>query len=85
MPKSPNSIHDPRYVEVVARLRAARIRQGISQSELGRRTGRDQAFVSKVERCERRLDILELMLLCRALGIPLAAVTPTEFEDVLRG
>ncbi len=85
MPKSPNSIHDPRYVEVIARLRASRTKRGISQKELARRLGRDQAFVSKVERCERRLDVLELMLVCRALGVPLAALVPTEFEDLLGG
>ena len=83
MPKAPSSIHDPRYVEVISRLRAARIRAGTPQSELARSIGREQAFISKVERCERRLDILEVMLLCRALAVPLAALVPTEFEDVL--
>lgn len=42
-----------------------------------------QSYVSKVETCERRLDYIELLQMCRAISVALAEVTPTEFGDLL--
>lgn len=44
---------------------------GLRQSDLARLIGKPQPFVSKYERGERRLDILELREVCKALGITL--------------
>jgi transcriptional regulator with XRE-family HTH domain len=41
---------------------------GVTQVELAKRLSRPQSFVSKYERGERRLDVLELIEVCRALG-----------------
>jgi transcriptional regulator with XRE-family HTH domain len=71
-----SSILDPRYVEMVARLRAARRRLGMSQRQLAARIRRPQSYVSKVETCERRLDVLETLELCQALGLSLDDVIP---------
>jgi transcriptional regulator with XRE-family HTH domain len=76
-PESPRaSIHDPRYAEFVARLRAARRQSGLTQSQVAVKLGRTQAFVSKVETCERRLDLIETLDLCVVLGIDLASLLP---------
>lgn len=56
---------------LLALLRQARREVGLTQVDLARRIGEEQSFVSKFERGERRLDILELRQICRALGIPL--------------
>ncbi|WP_258522605.1 helix-turn-helix domain-containing protein [Brevundimonas vesicularis] len=40
----------------------------ITQVELAERLGRPQSFVSKVERGERRLDVIEFCELAEALG-----------------
>ena len=77
------TIHDQRYIEVIALLRRARERAGYSQSEVAERLGRPQSYVSKVETCERRLDIVELLQTCRILGATLAEVIPSEFLDLL--
>ena len=77
------SIHDQRYIEVVSLIRKARERRGLTQCGLARRLGRPQSYVSKVETCERRLDYIELLQMCRAVGVALAEVTPTEFGDLL--
>lgn len=77
------SIHDQRYIETVALLRKAREGSGLTQRDLARLLGRPQSYVSKVETCERRLDYVELLQLCRAIGVALHVVTPAEFHDLL--
>ena len=57
---------------LVRLLAEMRERHGISQVELARRLEVDQPLVSKVERGVRRLDAVELMQWCRALGTPLS-------------
>jgi transcriptional regulator with XRE-family HTH domain len=49
-------------------LRSIRQEAGVSQEDLARRLGRPQSFVSKYEMGERRIDVLELRLICQALG-----------------
>ena len=53
---------------------AARLEVGMLQAELGRRIGRDQSFVSNIERGQRRLDVLEAFVIAKALGLD-----PAEF------
>jgi transcriptional regulator with XRE-family HTH domain len=39
---------------------------------LAERLGADQSYISKYERGERRIDVVELRAICGALGIELA-------------
>jgi transcriptional regulator with XRE-family HTH domain len=50
-------------------LREARQKAGLTQVELGKRLGQPQAIVSKCERGERRMDVIELRQYCAALGL----------------
>ena len=77
------SIHDQRYIEVIALLRQARERSGYTQGEVAETLGKPQSYVSKVETCERRVDVVELLQLCQIVGITLAEIIPTEFLDVI--
>jgi transcriptional regulator with XRE-family HTH domain len=77
-----SSTHDPLYIEFVARLRAARKDAGYSQSGFGERIGKEQSFVSKVETCERRLDVIEAARWCAALGIPLEGSLPAAIRKL---
>lgn len=61
-------------------LRAERRRLGVTQSELGRRLHETQTFVSKFERGERRIDVVELRAICRAMGISFAAFVRTSTQ-----
>ncbi len=63
--------HSAEEARLLALLRQARREAGLTQVDLARRIGEEQTFVSKFERGERRLDILELRHICRALGMPL--------------
>jgi transcriptional regulator with XRE-family HTH domain len=53
-------------LELLARTRKA---AGLTQQDLAGRLGRPQSFVSKVELGERRLDVIEFLELCRAIGM----------------
>lgn len=47
----------------------ARKAKSLSQRELADRLGKPRSFVSKIENKERRLDIVEFVVISRALGI----------------
>lgn len=64
------STHNPDYQTLLAVLKAARKRTGMSQSDLAERLGNTQTFVSKCERGERRIDAVELVEFAEALGVP---------------
>jgi transcriptional regulator with XRE-family HTH domain len=65
------SIYSKEYSLFLEQLRKAREEKGLTQTEVAERLGQTQSFVSKVERCERRIDIVELRAFCSAIGIPL--------------
>ena len=77
------SIHDPRYLEIISRLRATRKGMRVSQAELGRRLGKPQSYISKIESCERRIDLVEALTLCEALEISLETIVPTDLKSIL--
>lgn len=62
------SIYDAEYQTLIEALKAARKSAGMTQQNLADRLGRPQSFVAKVEGCERRLDLVEFLHFCRAIG-----------------
>jgi transcriptional regulator with XRE-family HTH domain len=50
-------------------LRELRQAKGLTQTDLAKRLGERQSYVSKYELGERRLDFVETLLVCGALGI----------------
>jgi ribosome-binding protein aMBF1 (putative translation factor) len=46
----------------------ARIKAGLSQKELADKLRHHQSFVARVESGERRIDVVELIALSRAIG-----------------
>jgi transcriptional regulator with XRE-family HTH domain len=65
------SIHSSGYTTFLALLRETREKAEVTQVELAARLERTQSFVSKVERGETRLDVLQLHAICAALGTTL--------------
>jgi transcriptional regulator with XRE-family HTH domain len=49
-------------------LRELRRQKGLSQDQMAKAIGTKQAFVSKYETGERRLDFLDLVAICEALN-----------------
>jgi transcriptional regulator with XRE-family HTH domain len=52
-------------------LREVRLETGLTQVDLATRIEKDQAYVSRYESGQRRLDVLEVREICQALGITL--------------
>ena len=65
------SIHSAHYAVFLKVLRTMRQRAGLTQIDLADRIGETQTFVSKCERGERRIDVVELRTFCKAFGIDL--------------
>jgi transcriptional regulator with XRE-family HTH domain len=64
----PRSVFSEAYVRFRSLLIEARKASGLSQSELSQRLDRPQSFVSKYERGERRLDVVEFGQVAQALN-----------------
>ena len=50
----------PKYKKLTAKLRLARLAAGLTQVEAGKKLKKPQAYISKIERGERRVDAVEL-------------------------
>ena len=66
-----NKVYVAQLSRLVSLLREIRIEAGLTQVELAMHIGRDQTFVSKYERGQRRLDVLEVREICQVVGISL--------------
>jgi transcriptional regulator with XRE-family HTH domain len=62
------SLHTPEQQLLCELLIAARDKAGLTQHKLARRLGKPQSFVAKYEGGERRLDVVEFLMIARALG-----------------
>ena len=60
---------DREYRAIIAILISHRKAAGLTQWDLARALGTDQSQISKLERSERRLDIVDYLRLCRAIGL----------------
>lgn len=77
------SIYDDKYIEIITRLRLARIEKGITQNTLSKALGVPQSYISKVECCERRLDIVEFINWLNTLKISIDTIMP--MHDIKQG
>ncbi len=68
MEKSPFT---PEYGVLLKLLREIRGAAKLTQMELARRTQETQSYISKLERGEVRLDLIQLRTICQALGTTL--------------
>lgn len=68
------SLYDEEYRRLIDVLANARRGRGLTQQEVADKLGRPQSFIAKVEGFERRLDVIEFIRYCRAIG-----VEPKEF------
>jgi transcriptional regulator with XRE-family HTH domain len=77
------SIYSREYAVVLRLLRDARKEAGLTQTELAEKLKQSQSFVTKVERGDRRLDIIQLRTICQTFGLTLAEFV-SRLERALR-
>ena len=65
------SIYTREYRALLRLLKQTRKEAGVTQVELARLVGRTQSIVSKIERGELRLDIIQLRTILKKLGVGL--------------
>ena len=68
----PRSQHDPRYRVLLKRLIQARKDANLTQSDAARLLNRGQAYVSRSEIGDRRVDAIELMDFAKIYGKPVS-------------
>ena len=78
-----SSLFEQDYKVLIRLLKEVRERKGVLQSEVAEHLGWTQTMVSKVERRERRIDVIELRQWCICLDIPFRKFV-TEFENELK-
>lgn len=79
------SIHTSEYALFLRLIRQARLDADLTQEGLADLLGTTQTFVSKCERGERRLDVIELHTWCSALGIDTARFVDTFAKCLQKG
>lgn len=62
-------------------LEEARKKAGVTQQELAHRLGKPQSFVSSYETGQRRVDVLEMIVIVAALEADAAAVFAAIFQS----
>lgn len=74
----PDTLHSEAYRALIERLIKARTSARLSQQVVAERLGKPQSYVAKVEGFERRLDVIELLMLANAIGFnPMPALKQT--------
>ena len=76
------SLFTDEYCLAIDLLVEARRAAKLTQQELASRLGRPQSFVSKYERRERRLDVVEYIHVARCIGADVAQAT-AEIERMI--
>lgn len=64
----PAFTHRREYRALIGALKEARLAAGLTQIDLAHHLKATQSFVSKVERGERRIDVIEFAEFCYAMG-----------------
>lgn len=61
----PKLIYSKEYKQIIEKLKKARIEFGLKQEDVAMKLKRPQSYVSKIENCERRVDVAELKELAK--------------------
>ena len=62
------TIYSPAYRKFIAELKQARINRKLRQEDVGNRIGRSRHWIQKVETLQIRIDVYQLVVLCRVYG-----------------
>lgn len=71
-------IYSDAQISVARAFAAARRAAGLKQAELSALIGKHQSYISDIERGQRRIDVLEMFVIARALQL-----RPSDFYEKL--
>lgn len=80
----PGNLYSSAYAAFIEALRTERVSRGVTQAELAARIGQPQSFISKSERRERRIDVVEFIEIAEALGADPAQLVARIGEAIRR-
>jgi transcriptional regulator with XRE-family HTH domain len=72
------ALYERRYTAFTGLLKEERNKAGLTQAKLSKKLRRPQSYVSKYERGDRRIDVVEFLEIARAIGFD-----PNEFLQKL--
>lgn len=63
------TIYSPSYRALIGRLRSARIERGLRQEQVAKMLSVSRQWLSHVETCQIRIDVLQLTSWCQVLKL----------------
>lgn len=63
------AIYDPAYRKAIERLKRTRKHRQLTQDHVARQLGFSRTWLSRVECCELKIDVLHLIRLCQAVRL----------------
>lgn len=63
------TIYQDRYQILIAELIRIRKDKGLTQAQLAKKLDKPQSYIAKIEAKDRKLDILEFVVLCEVLMV----------------
>ncbi len=76
------TIYDDAYRAIISDLRYTREKRGLRQVDVARRLGVSRQWIQKAETCQLRLDIMQLMHMCRIYGIKASRILRRVAEEL---
>jgi len=75
------TIHKDRYSKLIEEMVRLRKDKKMTQTQLAQQLGKPQSYVGKVETRERKLDIIEFVDWCKAIGQSPSEVLRSQLEN----
>lgn len=75
-----SEIYSIEHQKLRAVMKRERLAARLRQSDLADQTGRSQAYISKFENGDLRLDVVDFVLFCRCIGCDAHTVMNEVFE-----
>lgn len=63
-----SEIYSQEHQRLRAALKRERLAAGLRQSDLAEKTGRSQAYISKFEKGDLRIDVVDFLKFCDVIG-----------------
>jgi len=76
-----NALYSPLNARLCKRIKEARLAAGMTQTELAEATGRTQAYISKFEKGQLRLDVADFVIFAQCLKLDAHALLDELMEE----